>query len=61
MKTIYNLDEIKDVSGRIWVLDASSYGLLETIQKEYEIEVLDKKSYSTKYHGFQYTFALIEK
>lgn len=61
MKTIYNLDEIKDISGRIWVLDASTYGLLEAIQKEYDVEVLDKKSYSTRYYGFQYTFALIEK
>lgn len=61
MKTIYNLDEIKDVSDRIWVLDASTYGLLEAIQKEYDVEVLDKKSYSTRYYGFQYTFALIEK
>lgn len=61
MKTIYNLDEIKDVKGRMWVIDASSYGFLETLQKEYDVEVLDKKSYSTRYHGFQYTFALIEK
>lgn len=61
MKTIYNLDEIKDVKGRIWVIDASRYSLLETIQSQYDVEVIDKKSYSTRYHGFQYTFALIEK
>ena len=61
MKTIYSLDEIENVSGRIWVLDSSNYKLLENIQKEYNVEVLDKKIYNTKYHGFQYAFALIEK
>lgn len=61
MKTIYNLDEIKDVKGRIWVLDASTYGFLEKIQSEYDVEVLEKNSYSTRYYGFQYSIALIEK
>ncbi len=61
MEAIYNLDEIKDVSGRIWVIDSSTYGLLEKIQKEYNVKVLEERSYSTRYHGFQYTFALIEK
>ena len=61
MKTIYNLDEIKDITGRMWILDNPNYGLLEKIQNEYEVNVIDKKSYSTRYHGFQYTFALIEK
>ena len=61
MKTIYNLEEIKDIKGRIWVLDSQGYGLLETLQNEYDVKVLDKKQYSTKYHKFQYSFALIEK
>ncbi len=61
MKTIYNLEDLQNVEGRIWVLDADSYGLLEKIQNKYEINVIDKRKYSTKYHGFQYSFALIEK
>ena len=61
MKTIYNLDEIEEVLGRIWILDSPSYNLLETIDSKYDIEILDKKMYSTKYHGFQYTFTLVEK
>lgn len=61
MQTIYTLDDIKDVKGRIWVLDAKSYGLLEKIQDKYEVEVIDQRMYDTKYHGFQYSFALIQK
>lgn len=61
MKTIYNLEEIKDVTGRIWVLDAMGYGLLEKLQTEYNVEVIEQNAYSTRYHGFQYSFALIEK
>lgn len=61
IKIVYELDEIKDVSSRMWVIDACTYKFLETLQEEYEIEVLDKKSYNTRYHGFQYTCALIEK
>lgn len=61
MKTIYNLDDLKDIKGRIWVLDASSYGLLEKIQKVYDVNVIDKRIYYTEYHGFDYSFVLIEK
>lgn len=61
MKTIYNLEDLQDVKGRIWVLDAASYGLLEKIQNKYEVNVLDKRKYTTKYHNFEYSFALIEK
>lgn len=61
MKTIYKLEEIEKVKGRIWVLDSSGYGLLEKLQEEYNIEIIEQKLYSTKYHGFQYSFALIEK
>lgn len=61
MKTIYDLEEIKEVKGRIWVVDSIGYGLLEKLQEQYEVEVIEQKSYSTRYHGFQYSFALIEK
>lgn len=61
MKTIEELEELEDVKGRIWVVDSSSYGLLEKIQEKYEVKVLEQKMYSTKYHGFQYSFTLIEK
>lgn len=61
MKTIYSLEDIQEVNGRIWILDADSYGLLEKVQNEYDVNVIEKRKYSTRYHGFQYTFALIEK
>ncbi len=61
MQTIYNLEEIKDLQGRIWVLDSSNYALLEKVKEQYKINVIEQKTYSTKYHQFNYSFSLIEK
>lgn len=61
MKTIYNLDELENVKGRIWVLDAASFGFLEKIQSKYDVNVIEQNQYVTKYHKFEYSFALIEK
>ena len=61
MDTIYNLEEIQNIQGRIWVLDSSDYKLLEKIKGKYEIQVIEQKTYNTKYHGFTYSFSLIEK
>ena len=61
MKTIYSLDEIEEVKGRIWVIDAGTDGLLNEVQNKYDVKVLDKKNFSTAYHVYQYSFALIEK
>lgn len=61
METIYDLDEIKNLQGRIWVLDSSNYALLEKVKEQYDINVIEQKTYSTKYHDFQYSFSLIEK
>jgi len=61
MQGIENLDEIKEVTGRIWVLDSRNDHLLEKIQEQYDIKVIERKEYDTKYHGCQYTYTLIEK
>lgn len=61
METIYDLGEIEDLQGRIWVLDSSNYALLDKVKEKYDINIIDQKTYSTKYHAFQYSFSLIEK
>lgn len=61
MKTIYDLEEIENLKGRIWVLDSSDYKLLEKIKEKYNLKVIDQKTYNTKYHNFTYSFSLIEK
>ena len=40
---------------------AFTMNVIEKIQDKYEVEVIDQKMYDTKYHGFQYSFALIQK
>lgn len=61
MKGIESLEEIKEVTGRIWVLDSRNNHLLEKIEEQYEIQVIERKEYNTKYHGCEYTYTLIEK
>lgn len=61
MKTIYSLDEIADVKGRIWIIDAGTDELLNKVQDRFDITVLEKKNFSTAYHLYQYSFALVEK
>ena len=61
MKTIYSLDEIENVNGRIWIIDDGTYALLNEVQKRYNVKVLEKRNYSVKYHLYQYGFTLIEK
>lgn len=61
MQAIESLEDIKEVTGRIWVLDSRNNHLLEKIQEQYDIKVVERKEYDTKYHGCQYTYILIEK
>lgn len=61
IQTIYSLEEIKDLQGRIWVLDSSNYGLLEKVKEQYNINIIEQKTYYTKYHQYNYNFSLIEK
>jgi len=64
MEIIYNLDCLKDYTGRIWVIGAENFKLLE---EEFpkagynDIEVLEKASFSTGYKSYQYSIALIQK
>ncbi len=60
MKTIYSLEEIEDYKGRIWIIGADNYAILEQFSED-EINVLIKEKFSTRYKGYQYTVTLIEK
>ena len=60
MKTIYSLKEIEDYKGRIWIIGADNYAILEQFSED-EINVLIKEKFSTRYKGYQYTVTLIEK
>ncbi len=60
---IYDLETLDNYTGRIWVINAGTYGILEQIQERYgeNIEVIEKQGFDTPYQQYRYTFALIEK
>lgn len=61
METIYELDKLDNYKGRMWIINAENYAILEHVQNKYDIEIIDQKRFSTAYHKFQYTLTLIEK
>lgn len=60
-ETIYNLDALSDYHGRILIIGAGDYSILEDVEKQYNVKVLDKQKFGTTYREYQYTFALVEK
>ena len=59
-KTIYNLDDISNLYGRLWIV--SSDGLeTEFISKYSDAKIVEQKSFKTKYHDYEYQFTLIER
>lgn len=61
MKIIHNLDDMQNISGRIWIIDSSNYDLYNQISEKYNINLIKKKTFNTKYKGYNYNFALINK
>ncbi len=61
MKTIHNLDVLDEIKGRIWVIDSDNYDLFNEISKKYEVNLIEKRQFKTKYKGYNYNFALITK
>ena len=61
MKTIYNLDILQNYHGRIWIINSSNYAILDSVEKEYNVNLIMQKSFNTKYKNFQYTISLVEK
>ena len=61
MKTIYNLDEIKDFKGRIWIIECVDYHLLEEyILKEYDnVNIEKQEMFTTKYKNLRYAISLV--
>lgn len=61
METIYDLEEIADYKGRIWIINSNDYSIYEKVKEKYDVELIEQKSFTTKYKGFQYTLSLVEK
>ncbi len=62
MKTVYNLNELENYTGRIWFINSNNYALQEEAMQKYpSIELIERKSFKTKYQKYQYSFAITEK
>jgi hypothetical protein len=59
--TVYDLDCLKDYQGRIWVIGAGNYTLVDQIKDIYDIDVIKQETFSVKYKEYQYSISLIEK
>ena len=63
LTVIYDLAALDNYAGKIWVINAGNYGILEQIQERYgkNIEVIEQQGFDTLYQQYRYTFALVEK
>lgn len=63
MITIYNLEELNEYEGRIWIISMYDSNLFDRLKEVYEnkINLVEQKYYSTKYQNYQYFITLIEK
>ena len=61
-KTIWNIKDIKDFKGRIWVIGSGNFGLAEAIDSELEgTQVLKQEYFKTKYKSYEFAMTLIQK
>lgn len=65
MEIVYNLDCLKDYTGRIWIIGADNFEILD---KEFQnagydddIKILEKAQFNTGYKSYQYSIALVQK
>lgn len=60
MKIIYDLEELQDYEGRIWVVSSDNYSLGNTVAEELEADIIKQDEFITEYKGYRYTFCLLE-
>lgn len=64
MLTIKTLEPLDDYKGRIWIIDAGTYGIYDELIERYgeeNITLIKREGFEVKYHEYKYTIALIDK
>ncbi len=57
-----SIDEImENASGRIWIINISEEEFENDIQSKYDVKLIERKEFQTKYNGYFFSFTLIEK
>lgn len=61
-KTIWDINDLKDYKGRIWVIGSGNFGLAEAVDKELEGTTVVKQEYfKTKYKSYEFAMTLVQK
>lgn len=61
-KTIWDINDLKDYKGRIWIIGSGNFGLAEAVDTELEgTSVLKQEYFKTKYKSYEFAMTLIEK
>ena len=60
-ETVYDFNFLDNFNGRVWILDTNNFKLYEKIKEKYSIKLLEQKSFSVEYKGYQYSFSLLER
>lgn len=64
MLTIKTLEPLNNYKGRIWVVSSDDFSICDEITEKYgksKVNLIKKESFSTQYHNYKYTIALINK
>ena len=62
MKTVYDINFLNDYNGRIWFITSNNNNIINEAKEKYSnIKLLEEKTFETKYHGYKYTFTLVQK
>lgn len=61
-KTIFNLDDLQDYKGRMWVISDNDFEFQEIVKNELnDIGIIEENKFDIKYQKYNYTIALMEK
>lgn len=57
-----DLDDLMEkVSGRVWIINISESDFTNLIDNRYDVKLIERKEFQTKYNGYFFSFTLIEK
>ena len=62
-ETVYDLDFLKDYTGRIWMINANlgNYQIYDDAKELYDLKLIEQKEFKVEYKGYEYMLTLVEK
>ena len=59
MEIIHSLESLEDYKGRVWVINRTNYAIADSIERELNGKVIEKRAYQTAYENYPYTITLM--